>query len=88
MTLDERLEKLTERHEALTQTVELIAGMQLRTEKVMVALAETQVKTENGLVEVQKGLAGVQDAIRRLARIAENHEDRLRRLEGEEEDGQ
>jgi archaellum component FlaC len=25
MTIDERLEKLTERHEALTQTVELIA---------------------------------------------------------------
>ena len=29
MTIDERLEKLTERHEALTQTVELIAAMQL-----------------------------------------------------------
>jgi hypothetical protein len=28
MTIDERLEKLTERHEALTQTVELIATMQ------------------------------------------------------------
>jgi hypothetical protein len=28
MTIDERLERLTERHEALTETVELIAGMQ------------------------------------------------------------
>ena len=28
MTIDERLEKLTERHEALTQTVELMAAMQ------------------------------------------------------------
>ena len=27
MTIDERLEKLTERYEALTQTVEIIAGM-------------------------------------------------------------
>jgi hypothetical protein len=26
MTIDERLEKLTERHEALTQTVELMAA--------------------------------------------------------------
>jgi hypothetical protein len=26
MTIDERLEKLTERHEALTQTVELLAA--------------------------------------------------------------
>jgi len=29
MTIDERLERLTARHEALTQTVELIAAMQL-----------------------------------------------------------
>ena len=28
MTIDERLEKLTERHEALTQTVEIMAAMQ------------------------------------------------------------
>jgi hypothetical protein len=28
MTIDERLEKLTERHEALTLTLELIAAMQ------------------------------------------------------------
>jgi hypothetical protein len=30
MTIDERLERLKERHEALSQQVELIAGMQLR----------------------------------------------------------
>ena len=33
MTIDERLDKLTERHEALTQTVELIAHMQQENEK-------------------------------------------------------
>jgi hypothetical protein len=33
MTIDERLERLTERHEALTQTVELIAGMQQKNEE-------------------------------------------------------
>ena len=33
MTIDERLEKLTERHEALTQTVEVTAGMQRENEK-------------------------------------------------------
>ena len=32
MTVDERLEKLVERHEALTQSVELVAAMQLKTE--------------------------------------------------------
>ena len=39
MTIDERLEKLTERHEALTQTVEVIAGMQRENEKQIGQLA-------------------------------------------------
>ena len=33
MTIDERLESLTQRLEALTQSVELIAQMQIKTEK-------------------------------------------------------
>ena len=32
MTIDERLDKLVERHEALTQSVELLAAMQKTTE--------------------------------------------------------
>lgn len=32
MNLDERLDRLTARHEALTQTVEIIAGMQQKNE--------------------------------------------------------
>jgi prefoldin subunit 5 len=33
MTIDERLEKLTERHEALTQAVDLLAGMYQQNER-------------------------------------------------------
>jgi hypothetical protein len=33
MDIDQRLERLTERHEALTQTVELIAHMQKQNEE-------------------------------------------------------
>ena len=33
MSIDERLEKLVERHEALTQSVELVATMQQEVEK-------------------------------------------------------
>ncbi len=33
MTIDERLDRLTDRHEALTQTVEIIASMQRENEK-------------------------------------------------------
>ncbi len=35
MTTEERLEKLAERHEALTQTVELLAAMQQENERRM-----------------------------------------------------
>ena len=33
MTIDERLDRLTERHEALSQSLEIIAGMQVDNEK-------------------------------------------------------
>lgn len=39
MTIEERLEKLTERHEALTQTVEVVAGMQRENEKIFASIA-------------------------------------------------
>jgi hypothetical protein len=39
MTIDERLEWLTERHEALAQTVEVIAGMQRENSKQIGELA-------------------------------------------------
>ena len=35
MTIEERLEKLTERHEALTQTVEVLAGMRRKNQERM-----------------------------------------------------
>jgi len=67
MTIDERIERLTERHEALAQSVELL-------------LVATRENTENirGLVEATN-----QDAenIRALARIAEAHERRITGLE-------
>jgi chaperonin cofactor prefoldin len=45
MTIDERLDRLTQRHEALAQTVELLAAAQLksdeRIEKLTGLIAET-----------------------------------------------
>ena len=40
MSFEERLDRLTERHEALTQTVEIIASMQKETERQMQALGK------------------------------------------------
>ena len=67
MTNDERLEKLTERHEALTQTVELIAASQANSDERIDKLTALMAQTDH--------------FINRLAHIAEAHE-RLDELEG------
>jgi hypothetical protein len=40
MTIDERIEKLTERHEALAQSVELLTAQNEATRKVVDAMVE------------------------------------------------
>ena len=71
MTIDERIEKLTERHEALTQTAELMAAenrdRDLRFSKQMDQLGKQ-------MGEVMEGLA-------RLLHVAEIHEQRIGRIE-------
>ena len=62
MTIDERLDRLTERHEALTQTVEVLA------------------RTTH---EHTQQITGIMEAAARLLHIAQIHEQRLTRLEGE-----
>ncbi len=67
MNIDQRLDRLTERHEALTQTVEIIAGMQKKNEEA---------HQKNEVL-----LAHVMESIESLARIAHAHEQRITRLE-------
>lgn len=62
-----RLDRLTEKHEALSESLEIIAGMQRDNE------------TRQQKNEVM--LAQVIEAIHSLARIAESHERRLDGLE-------
>jgi hypothetical protein len=62
MTIDERLEKLVERHEALCQTVEIIAGMQR--------------ENEARFAKNEERLAQVMEAINGLTRIVASLEDR------------
>jgi hypothetical protein len=67
MTIDERIERLTDRHEALTQSVELL-------------LVATRENTESirKLVDVTNRDA---EDIRALARIAEIHDRRITNIE-------
>jgi ribosomal protein S1 len=78
MTIDERLEKLTERHEALTQTVELMALENKERDRRLEVLGksmEARDKRLDGiLTQMAEGIAG-------LLHIAEIHEQRLDNLE-------
>ena len=71
MTLDERLERLTERHEALTQTVELMAAENRDRDK---RLEERDKRLEGLLTQMAEGIT-------RLLHVAEIHEQPLDRHE-------
>ena len=67
MTIDERLEALAARHEALAQMVEIIAGMQR--------------ENEGRFGQVTRNFEIVLESIKRLENIAASHEQRLDDLE-------
>ena len=69
MNIDERLEKLVERHEALTQTVELLA-------------AQT-VKHDQQIGELATGIAKLLHVIELHEHRLDSHDDRLDGLEGQ-----
>ena len=67
MSFEESIEKLKERHEALTQTVEIIAGMQKETERLVQALG--------------RRVDGLTVAVEALLKIVQSHERRLDNLD-------
>jgi hypothetical protein len=79
VTFEESLERLRERHEALTQTVELIAAdnrqFAIENRKMFEEIARENRQRDKRLGEIMEGLA-------RLVHVAEIHEQRIERLEG------
>jgi archaellum component FlaC len=71
VTIDERLDRLTERHEALTQSVELLT---IDTRQLVA-----------GTRELKALIAQDAENIRAHARIAEIHERRITRMEDNQE---
>jgi hypothetical protein len=61
MTIDERLERLTERHEALTQTVELIAAAQIKNDERMAELTETMTRLANIIIAHEQRIENLED---------------------------
>lgn len=97
MTIDERLDRLTERHEALSRTVEIIAAMHRENEARFAAFAERLTQRHDQLAERHAALAEsvelvhrqtethlvqLMDAMTRLVGVVGNHEHRIPDLEG------
>jgi hypothetical protein len=80
MTIDERLDRLTERHEALTQSVELLL---LETRETRARQEAAQEKTDEQIRKITTAIELDAENIQALARIAESHERRPSDLEGQ-----
>ena len=78
----ERMKRLEERHEALTQTVEIIAGMQRENEVQISRLVAAQDRLTASQAKNEILLAQVIENIDALARVALSPEQRLAGLEG------
>jgi hypothetical protein len=83
MTIDERIERLTERHEALAQSLELSNHILAERHE---ALAQSLELSNHILTEQMRELAGYMGnlavSMTHLSETAIDHEHRLRNLEG------
>jgi hypothetical protein len=84
MTIDERLEKLAVRHEALSHRAELLlADGEKTAEKIRILATvadqnETRAqRNENRMVKMMDAIPKMMDAIASLARTVEQHQRRL-----------
>jgi len=80
MTIDERLDRLTERHEALTQTAELMVHEQ---REWQAKTQQRQDKAQEWQDKNQVLLSQVLESIDSLTRVALVHERRITNLEGQ-----
>ena len=71
MTIDERLEKLTERHEALTQSVELMVAEN----------RERDLKVSSNISKLTEAVDRMVTNTEALTRVVADHEHRIRNLE-------
>jgi hypothetical protein len=61
MTIDERLDRLTERHEALAQTMELIAAAPIKNDERMAELTETMTRLANIIIAHEQRIEDLED---------------------------
>jgi hypothetical protein len=61
MTIDDRLERLTERHEALTQTMGLIAAAQIKNDERMGQVMDTMNRLANIIIAHEQRIEHLED---------------------------
>ena len=74
MNFEESMERLKERHEALSQSVEMLLASQRQTERLM---AEQAARTDRQIAETGHQIRELLQFINQLAHVAESHERRL-----------
>jgi ABC-type transporter Mla subunit MlaD len=77
MTIDERLEQLTGLYQALAETVELLAA-----DVRQIVVQQQQLVAENK--ERDRRLGQIMESIAQFVHVAEIHEKRIERLEGDQ----
>jgi hypothetical protein len=83
MTFEERMDRLTVRHEALAQTVELLATETRELRSAIGDLRMAQAKDDERIRVMISAIEADAENIRGLARIAESHERPLSHLESQ-----
>jgi hypothetical protein len=82
VTIDERLEKLTERHEALAQTMELMVAENRERDGRLDKLAEDVSKVSDNMNKLITTVDRVVGSVEKLTLVVANHQVKLRNLEG------
>jgi hypothetical protein len=72
MTTDQRLQRLTERHEALTQTVELLTGDIRELTSAVKMLAKEHGNLDNLVNDIAVGTARIESHERRISDLEGN----------------
>ena len=86
MDIDERLERLAQRTDAIAQSVELLASIhrdaEKRVDRALELLAAAQRETEQRMAQLAESNIRLDEGMARVVNILVNHENRISGLEG------
>jgi outer membrane murein-binding lipoprotein Lpp len=84
MTPEERWEKIEEKHAALAESVEILAGMQDAADARLIQLTGNVNRLTVHVNKIATNVSKLVDTVAQLAGLVRSHEERINRLEGGE----